>query len=58
VGEKLKSLVSGNRTKAAKMCRAQNREYNAVDKEQTAHWSNVDALTRSLQENLRTASES
>jgi len=57
-GEKLKLLVGGNRKEAAKMCRAENREYNAVDGQQAAHWSNVEGLTRSLQENMRTTSKS
>ena len=57
-GEKLKALVDGNHKEAAKVCRAENGEYDAVDEEQAAHWCNVDALTRSLQADVRTASES
>ena len=57
-GEKLKLLVDGNHKEAAKVCRAENGEYDAVDEEQAAHWRNVDALTRSLQADVRTASES
>jgi len=57
-GEKLKALVDGNQKEAAKVCRAENGEYDAVDEEQAAHWRNVVALTRSLQADVRMASES
>jgi len=57
-GEKLKSLVDGSHKEAAKVCRAENGEYDAVDEEQAAHWRKVDALTRSLQADVRTASDS
>jgi len=57
-GEQPKSLVEGNHNEAAKVCRAENGEYEAVDEEQAAHWRFVDALTRSLQADVRTANES
>jgi len=57
-GEKFMSLVDGNHKEEAKVCRAENGEYDAVDAEQAAHWRNVDALTRSLRADVRTASDS
>jgi len=57
-GDKLKLLVDGNHKEAAKVCRAENGDDDAVDEEQAAHWRNVDALTRTLQEDVRTASAS
>jgi len=55
-GEKLKALVESNHKEAAKVCRSDGGEYDAADEEQVAHWKNMDAITRSLQADVRTAS--
>jgi len=57
-GEKVKLFVSGNHKKAAKVCCARNGEYDAVDKKHATDWRTADALTRTLQVDMRTASES
>jgi len=57
-GENLEALVESNKKEAAKVCRSDGGEYDAADEEQVAHWKNVDATTRSLQADVRTASES
>ena len=57
-GEMVKLFVSGNHKESAKVCCAKNGEYDAVDKEHATHWRTANALPRSLQVDMRTASES
>jgi len=56
-GEKLERLMDNNHEEVAKICMSDRGGYDAADEEQAAHWKNVDVNNRSLQADVRTASE-